>query len=294
MTAASTSANHTLEIWPALIEKAIMTLWGTYEFSGSNSSTDLQMITGWIPEHIHFHSGYFKQEQIWQRILDGYSSGICLITLGSKQNRELMSLDLLHQGFVENHAYSIQEVREEDTRRRMLVIDSWNKSSRKTWLDWEYITNNFDSIYLSWDPDIFPQSVSKTFAYRNTKGNPLERCPQYTISVDTPSPTELWLLLSRHIKDNSGYYSALHASRHVAETVVEDASHSDSINSLLRVLVNPGMDVHAVISQVVKDTTVQDCYYTLTAYSSFPMEIKSAYESYSFSQMVRIMYIWKM
>ncbi|EIM21345.1 cysteine proteinase [Wallemia mellicola CBS 633.66] len=286
MTAASTSASYTLEIWPALIEKAIMTLWGTYEFSGSNSSTDLQMITGWIPEHIHFHSRYFKQEQIWQRILDGYSSGICLITLGSKQNRELMSQDLLRQGFVENHAYAIQEVREEDTRRRMRVIDSWNKTSRKTWLDWEYITNNFDSIYLSWDPDIFPQSVSKTFAYRNTEGNPLEHCPQYTISVDTHSQTELWLLLSRHIKDNSGYYSALHASRHVAETIVEDASHSDSINSLVRVLVNPGKDVHAVISQVVKDTTVQDCYYTLTAYSSFPMEMKSAYELYSFSQML--------
>lgn len=63
-------------LWPALVEKAYLKVRGGYDFPGSNSGTDLWVVTGWIPEQL-FLQRYVMQ---WHTIINECGP-MCTLTL---------------------------------------------------------------------------------------------------------------------------------------------------------------------------------------------------------------------
>lgn len=57
-------------VWPALVEKAYLKVRGGYDFPGSNSGTDLWVLTGWVPEQIFLQrSASLPQQVVFKRVL---------------------------------------------------------------------------------------------------------------------------------------------------------------------------------------------------------------------------------
>lgn len=109
-------------LWPALIEKAYLKVRGGYDFPGSNSGTDLWILTGWIPEQVFLQSDDLNPVQFWRRISSAFRCGDVLITMGtgkmsSKTEREL--------GLAGEHDYAVLDLRELDGQRLMLVKNPW-------------------------------------------------------------------------------------------------------------------------------------------------------------------------
>ncbi|KAI5450824.1 cysteine protease, partial [Naganishia albida] len=76
------STNTTSLLWLPLLEKAYMTLMGSYAFPGSTPATDIHALTGWIPERIVLSGAGFRRERTWARITEGWERGTVLVTLG--------------------------------------------------------------------------------------------------------------------------------------------------------------------------------------------------------------------
>ena len=109
-------------LWPALIEKAYLKVRGGYDFPGSNSGTDIWILSGWIPEQVFLQSDELEPERLWQRVWNAFQYGDVLVTMGTgkmscKTEREL--------GLAGEHDYAVLDLKEMDGQRLFLVKNPW-------------------------------------------------------------------------------------------------------------------------------------------------------------------------
>ncbi|KAI0476671.1 PALB protein [Xylaria cf. heliscus] len=211
-------------IWPALVEKAYLKIRGGYDFPGSNSGTDLSILTGWIPQQLFLQSDEVDRNATWRRIKKAYDFGDVVITLGtghlSPDEEEAL-------GLAGEHDYAVLDLLESPENRKLLVKNPWcdglvwkgvGSSSSRTlseavdhpvklkpgsfWISFDDVMQNFESLYLNWNPSLFTDRQDHHFSWQLPEANMIgsfAHNPQYSMRAESNSQT--WILLSRHFQD---------------------------------------------------------------------------------------------
>lgn len=166
------------KLWVSIIEKAYLKAHGGYDFAGSNSSRDLFVLTGWLPEIIDLRET--DRAKLWNRIYNGYKNRDCLITCGTGaiENEDAI-------GLVSGHAYAVLEIMEFNGQRLLMVKNPWGhfrykgkwdlddnkswtpemkqhfgynqlKSSDNGifWIDMDSFCDAYENIYINWNPKL--------------------------------------------------------------------------------------------------------------------------------------------
>ncbi|KAI5801171.1 hypothetical protein EDC01DRAFT_716401 [Geopyxis carbonaria] len=219
----------------ALIEKAYLKVMGGYDFPGSNSGTDLLVLTGWIPEHLFLQSDEFVFSALWRRMRKAWNSGDLLITLGTGR---MTILEEKEFGLIGEHDYAVLDMKEENGDKMMLVKNPWSEGTvwrdmtlensdderdfdapsddedKKEpppqsslepgvfWISFENVCRNFASIYLNWNPLLFTHIHETHFSWDLATHVPktsFGRNPQFSVSNPSSSSTTVWIMLSRHM-----------------------------------------------------------------------------------------------
>lgn len=109
-------------LWPALIEKAYLKIRGGYDFPGSNSGTDLWIITGWLPEQVNLKDEDLEPSRLWSRMFKAFSYGDVMITMGTGKISSQTQQEI---GLAGEHDYAVLDLREVDGQRLMLIKNPW-------------------------------------------------------------------------------------------------------------------------------------------------------------------------
>ncbi|KAL6822122.1 hypothetical protein J3E69DRAFT_357195 [Trichoderma sp. SZMC 28015] len=287
-------------IWPALLEKAYLKVRGGYDFPGSNSGTDLWVLTGWIPEQLFLQREDFDIDEVWNRIKTAYDMGDVVITLGtghvSTEEEDIM-------GLVGEHDYAVQDL--DSSNRKFLVKNPCDEdadppSAGTLWLAIEDIAQHFESMYLNWNPALFSHRQERHFAWDiPTKdfAASLVRNPQF--SIISPTGGTVWILLSRHFADPEleiarnksgslaavasqlGYMSILVFDHQGKRVQLSDGAtycgpYVDSPQTLARIESRAGKAYTVVIDQ--QALPLPSYTFSLFIFSNGPVHVKEAEE----------------
>ncbi|KAK2882700.1 hypothetical protein FQN49_000099 [Arthroderma sp. PD_2] len=222
--------NNPTAIWPALVEKAYLKVRGGYDFPGSNSGTDLWILTGWIPEQVFLHHDELAPDQLWQRLTKSFQSSDILLTLGTGKLTEYEENEL---GLISLHDYAVLNLQERDGIRQVLIKNPWaagpvwkgvgqlragyaltdavsepEPSHPSTtapgtfWMTYDDVLQNFDNLYLNWNPTLFRYRQDIHFRWDLSSAGIIAGCfaenPQFAVS--TKAGGTVWLLLGKHFK----------------------------------------------------------------------------------------------
>jgi calpain-7 len=222
---------------PALLEKAYLKVRGGYDFPGSNSGTDLAVLTGWLPEQIFLHDDDVMPEELWSRVFKAFTYGDVLITIGTGK---LSKREQKHLGLAAEHDYAILDMQETGGIRKMLIKNPWSdgdvwkggaglmatpddeevrrllvstgqlstNSEKGTlapgtfWMDLGTVFQHFENLYLNWNPGLFSHRQDYHFSWDLSTQQPIggsfESNPQFSVTCSQTG--SLWLLLNRHFR----------------------------------------------------------------------------------------------
>ncbi|KAL4979482.1 calpain-like protease palB [Aspergillus desertorum] len=304
--------NHKNYMWPALVEKAYLKLRGGYEFPGSNSGTDLWVLTGWIPEQVFLHSDDVTADQIWSGLFKSFHSGDVLLTIGTGKLTEREQREL---GLVGEHDYAILDMKESKGRRQFLIKNPWAGtdavhpalfadakpfhnspflSPGTFWMDCEKVLQNFEHLYVNWNPAMFAYQEDIHFTWDLSTGKGIAGCfvknPQFSVSAECGGV--VWLLLGRHLKtiesrasqeDEELGFISIYVFKGGKRVALSDGAlhcgpYVDSPNTLMRLDVPPGTTYTAVVSEESLPSVSQN--FSISAFSDSPLRISHAPNKY--------------
>lgn len=366
-------------VWPALLEKAYLKVRGGYDFPGSNSGTDLWVLTGWIPEQVFLQRYipvftlpffFFAMEeafyypllpflishpsrvwliqsgnredldinQVWDRIKAAHDSEDVVITIGTGC---ISPEEEAATGLVGEHDYAVQGLRDEGGLRQMLVKNPWcngpvwtggwqsaiqnsrprissaqdpthfeteteDSISGALWVTLEDVAQNFESMYLNWNPDLFLHRQHRHFSWEMPPAHlraTLVGNPQF--SIVAPSGGLVWILVSRHFQDaeleivrrRTGSMAAAARQLGFMSILVFDSGgnrvqvtgeetyrgpYVDSPQTLARLDTTAGKYYTAVLDQ--HEFPLSKYTFTLSTLSHSPIQIQEAAESMPYSR----------
>lgn len=312
-------------LWPALIEKAYLKVRGGYDFPGSNSGTDLWVLTGWIPEQIFIHHEDVTPDQIWKRLFNSFCYGDVIVTVGTGK---LTEREEQLVGLISQHDYAVLDMVEVDGRRRMLIKNPWaekaqvgpygfdedsmntrsESSSRgpltpgSFWMDCDQVFQNFENLYLNWNPGLFRFREDFHFTWDLSKPRMSPCCylenPQFAVSSE--SGGAVWLLLSKHFqtveRPATGHSSGDDRSSElgfisiyvfknghrvsVSDGAIYRGPYVDSPNTLARIDMPPRSTYTVVITQQSLPSVSHN--FSLSALSRSEVSLTCAHDRYSY------------
>ncbi|PNY24194.1 Calpain-like protease palB/cpr-8 [Tolypocladium capitatum] len=306
-------------LWPALLEKAYLKVRGGYDFPGSNSGTDLWVLTGWIPEQLFLHREDFDIDETWARIKGAHESHDVVLTLGtgriSAEEEQLMGLIGEHDYAVEN-LYSATD----GSARNLLVKNPWcdgpvmvgtgrpgpqeSERDNTAWMALEDVAQHFESMYLNWNPGLFSHRQDRHFTWEMPPKYleaSLVRNPQFTLS--SPNGGSVWVLVNRHFVDAEldiarnrrgsmaavarqlGFMSILIFGNQRTRVQVSDGAtyrgpYVDSPQTLARLESSPGKRYTIVVDQ--HEFPLSSYTFTMSLFSHAPLEVQEAEEKMSY------------
>ena len=230
------------EFWVSLLEKAYLKVMGGYDFPGSNSSIDLNALTGWIPERIGMHSSSqpFNRDTEFDRMFTRFHRGDCLVTVATGEFGDAQEQQT---GLAPCHAYAVLDIRKIDGLQLMMIKNPWSNGGWKGkfsgndekswtpslkaklgydprnarlldngifWMEYTAVCHFFDVFYLSWNPDMFPYRdiLHKTWlAGDGPKKDVYDVSgnPQFKLVVKSNQKAVVWVVLTRHITNRDDF-----------------------------------------------------------------------------------------
>ena len=316
-------------LWPPLVEKAYLKVRGGYDFPGSNSGTDLSVLTAWIPEQIFLHDEGLMPEELWSQIYRAFLLGDVLVTVGTGK---LSKREQKHLGLAAEHDYAILDMKVADGVKGFLIKNPWSdgdvykgRASLRTftevqeksppsggmtdesetstevlmapgtfWMDLGSIFQNFENLYLNWNPGLFAHRQDHHFSWQlsrqHTLNTSFDSNPQYSVCCSQAGP--VWILLSRHFRTGdyqnhditpNGFISLYIFKAGGQRVLLSDRAMKrgpfvDSPNTLLQLEASADSSYTVVV--VGQELPVAKLNFTISAFSHTPISFSAAREKY--------------